>query len=148
MKEKSCRCGASKKNFKMDIGPFYVAECCNAAGFDDLGNPKNQVKAEEAPKQSLGGRLAEGLGFSKKDVEVAAEPEEIQEEPTPGPGEGEAPEESKDQPNMLQRFLGRAGGRGKLMDMKIDDLKLKAKEKGISGADQMTKKQLVAELLK
>jgi hypothetical protein len=38
MYEKSCRCGASKKNFKIDIGPFYIAECCKKAGFDHLGN--------------------------------------------------------------------------------------------------------------
>lgn len=53
MTEKSCRCGASKKRFKVDIGPFYIADCCEEAGFDNLGNrskPEVIVEAREAPK--------------------------------------------------------------------------------------------------
>lgn len=38
MIEKSCRCGKIKKNFKIDIGPFFIADCCTEAGYDHLGN--------------------------------------------------------------------------------------------------------------
>lgn len=38
MIEKTCRCGKSKKNFNVDIGPFFIAECCTEAGYDHLGN--------------------------------------------------------------------------------------------------------------
>lgn len=47
MIEKSCRCGKSKKNFKMDIGPFYIDECCIEAGYDDLGNLKKKAEDQK-----------------------------------------------------------------------------------------------------
>ena len=50
MKEKSCRCGKSKKNFKMDIGPFYVGDCCLESGFDGLGNSKRPEPLPVDPK--------------------------------------------------------------------------------------------------
>mgnify|MGYP000844095888 CR=1 FL=1 len=50
MTEKSCRCGASKKRFKVDIGPFYIAECCEEAGFDNLGNRKETPAVVEVAK--------------------------------------------------------------------------------------------------
>lgn len=53
MTEKSCRCGASKKRFKMDIGPFFIAECCEDAGFDNLGNRKELQAVKESVKQDL-----------------------------------------------------------------------------------------------
>lgn len=37
MIEKSCRCGKIKKNFQIDIGPFFIAECCTEAGYNHLG---------------------------------------------------------------------------------------------------------------
>lgn len=43
MIEKTCRCGKTKKNFKIDIGPFFVDECCLEAGYDEVGN---RVKKE------------------------------------------------------------------------------------------------------
>lgn len=48
---KTCRCGKSKKNFKMDIGNFFIDECCIEAGFDELGNPKakKELKMEGLP---------------------------------------------------------------------------------------------------
>lgn len=117
MQEKSCRCGASKKRFKMDIGPFYVGECCNAAGFDELGRPKlmegEKVEVSEAENAEL-----------DKLVHIA----NLKPQHTP-----------QEQAQVIPQKLGR----GTLMDMKIDDLKNLAKSKGIAGADQMTKRQLV-----
>lgn len=50
MNEVTCRCGAIKKNFRISI-PFFIAECCEAAGYDHLGNklePESVgLKAEE-----------------------------------------------------------------------------------------------------
>jgi uncharacterized membrane protein YqiK len=37
MFEKTCRCGKSKKNFKIDIGDFFVDDCCLEAGYNELG---------------------------------------------------------------------------------------------------------------
>lgn len=50
MMEKTCACGASKKNFKIDIGPFFVDDCCLAAGYDELGNkPQKQPDPADLP---------------------------------------------------------------------------------------------------
>lgn len=38
MYEKTCRCGKTKKNFRFDIGAFFIDECCVEAGYDHLGN--------------------------------------------------------------------------------------------------------------
>lgn len=45
MIEKTCRCGKTKKNFVIDIGPFFIEECCIEAGYDHLGNKK--IAAED-----------------------------------------------------------------------------------------------------
>lgn len=47
-----CRCGASIKQFKKHIGPFYLNECCAEAGFDDLGNPI-KILAPELPEEPV-----------------------------------------------------------------------------------------------
>lgn len=48
---KTCRCGKSKKNFKMDIGDFFIDDCCIEAGYDELGNKKakKELKIEGLP---------------------------------------------------------------------------------------------------
>lgn len=43
----SCRCGASKKNFKFNIGDFYIEECCEKAGYDVFGQKKAEGMSEE-----------------------------------------------------------------------------------------------------
>lgn len=48
MIEKSCRCGKSKKNFSVNIGPFFIADCCTEAGYDHLGE---KVEAPPAPEE-------------------------------------------------------------------------------------------------
>lgn len=47
MFEKSCRCGNIKKNFRIDIGPFFIDECCVKAGFDYLGNKVEPLLTSE-----------------------------------------------------------------------------------------------------
>ena len=144
MKNIKCRCGEQNKNFKYDIGPFYIAECCEAKGYDAKGNLKGGAPKSQAPAKVEAPKVEEPKDEA---LEQEAETEEAQEPVTPGPGEGETAESVPGDTSLLQKFFGRAGGRGKLMDMKIEDLKAKAKEKGIQGADQMTKKQLVAAIL-
>lgn len=50
MFKRSCRCGKQTKNFKYDIGPFFITQCCVDAGYDHLGNKKSEVD----PKKDLG----------------------------------------------------------------------------------------------
>ena len=53
---KKCRCGKSSKNFKVDIGDFFInEECCKLAGFDDFGNVAADPKfaVEEYEKKLL-----------------------------------------------------------------------------------------------
>lgn len=48
MYEKTCRCGKSKANFKIDIGPFFINDCCTEAGYDVQGNlPQKELTEEE-----------------------------------------------------------------------------------------------------
>jgi hypothetical protein len=53
MIEKPCRCGSSKKSFKINIGPFFVGDCCLKSGFDEFGNPTtmSETQSFEEPKQ-------------------------------------------------------------------------------------------------
>lgn len=44
MYTKKCRCGEQTKNFKIDIGPFFIDECCTAAGYDHLGKKAIDTK--------------------------------------------------------------------------------------------------------
>lgn len=41
---KTCRCGKQTKNFKKDIGPFFIDECCTEAGYDHLGKKALDTK--------------------------------------------------------------------------------------------------------
>lgn len=48
-----CRCGKSEKSFKKEIGPFYIDECCEKAGFDEFGKlPEDYEQDEEGEGQS------------------------------------------------------------------------------------------------
>jgi hypothetical protein len=44
---KTCFCGATQKNFNIDIGPHFYADCCEAAGFDPFGNHADIPKVEK-----------------------------------------------------------------------------------------------------
>jgi hypothetical protein len=81
---KTCRCGKSQKNFKFDIGEFFINKCCKDAGYDVFGQkpkaepekPSETLKEEEPPKptskkKSSGKKkkkkkTAKKLGFLKK----------------------------------------------------------------------------------
>lgn len=154
MFKKNCRCGASNKNFKFDIGPFFIDACCTQAGYDDLGNRAAVKLIDLAKNPALsqrGGPASEAVLALETPASIEDPAEEPQEQLPSGPSEGEAPEESPEQASALRAFFGlgqklKAGGRGKLMDMTVEQLKVMAKEKGIA-ADSMNKKQIVAALL-
>lgn len=136
MVEKSCRCGAIKKNFRFDIGPFFIGECCESMGFDAQGNQIGAGK-EARPVPSL-----ETIKVEIK-LDTAQSVPETSEEPQP-------------ETTVYERamtFLGlnksnhRAGGRGVLMETNITALKTMAKDLGITGVDHMNKKAIVAAIL-
>lgn len=41
-----CRCGKTEKSFKMNIGPFFINECCEEAGYDQYGKTKEDYEKE------------------------------------------------------------------------------------------------------
>ena len=80
MFKKSCRCGASEKNFKMDIGAFFIGECCELAGYDAFGQKTKEALSNEeiaAMAQDLAG--ADDL-MIKDEPQVDAAPEDESEE--------------------------------------------------------------------
>lgn len=107
-----CRCGATNKTFRYDIGPFFVSECCAEAGFDDLGRNKAEIAAKEK---------------AEVDAALNTKPSQVT--------------------TKLQAFFGKAGGRGKLMDMNVPELRAMAQAKGVQGIEGMNKKKLVAAIL-
>lgn len=88
MLEKTCRCGKTKKNFVIDIGPFFIEECCIEAGFDHLGNKKI---------------TAEDVGLTEAEVAAATNPEVtdtlevLDEGELPDPNEEQAEESQEDE---------------------------------------------------
>ena len=46
MYKKKCRCEATEKNFKFDIGEFFVNECCEKAGYDEKGKLEGDYELE------------------------------------------------------------------------------------------------------
>ena len=47
MFKRKCACGETEKSFKIDIGPFFVNECCEQAGYDVYGKTEADYKKEE-----------------------------------------------------------------------------------------------------
>jgi hypothetical protein len=88
-----CRCGHHQLNFKKDIGPFFVDDCCIAAGYDAAGNlPKEESK--DPPVESKAERKAREKAekeAAKAEAEVAAEAEAQQ-----APVEAEQDDQSED----------------------------------------------------
>ena len=52
MSEIPCACGANKKRFKYDIGPYFVGDCCSSAGYDELGRKINAITSKEEVKST------------------------------------------------------------------------------------------------
>lgn len=119
MFKKKCRCGKSEKNFKFDIGPFFVADCCLDAGYDELGRKPGEEESD-------------GLEDEKELVE------EIQEalEPLPEEVQEEVVEDMIDQVEE------------DLESLEKEDLKKLCDEKGIKYAKNISKKKLIEKLVK
>lgn len=80
MVEVKCRCGKSKRNFKVNVG-YYIDECCVEAGYDDLGNlTKKPLDTTGLPSEE----------------ELAAAAETLQDDTSPEP-EDPAAEETSDE---------------------------------------------------
>lgn len=84
---RKCRCGTQTQNFKNDIGPFFIGECCKAKGYDELGNKEGEApivveKAQTAetastPSAELEKRKAEKAKLQEeRSVEIAKRQEE------------------------------------------------------------------------
>ena len=65
-----CRCGKTKKNFKVEIGEFFINKCCLEAGFDRLGN---KVEKSEDVEDSEEAReeLSQAVVMSNEEAQKA-----------------------------------------------------------------------------
>lgn len=60
MKRLKCKCGETEKNFKIDIGEFFINECCEKAGYDYLGKKSEDYEKEAAAKAATEATTKEG----------------------------------------------------------------------------------------
>lgn len=66
-----CRCGKSEKNFKFNIGPYFVNECC-------------EIKREKSEPCECDATCCENCECNQEvDSKIEKEEEEIQESPKP-----------------------------------------------------------------
>jgi hypothetical protein len=173
---KSCVCGASKKNFKMDIGPFYVGECCKDAGYDDLGRLTASSVEGQAPESSDPSLLEKLFGRKMTAVEqldvladitsandnvisskeVAApeyEPAQKIEVVEYNRVQESGPAETIIDPqgtqlNALQKFFGsNKPSRKKLKNMRVEELVALASAKGIEFKEGITKPAMIDAIL-
>lgn len=134
-----CRCGKSEKSFKRNIGPFFMNDCCVEAGYDERGN---LIEQKSADKQEPTVQVVEVAEQNSVEPTVESQPvaEQKSEEPIV---EAQPVVEKTEEKSDVAKL-----SKGKLKDMRVADLKLLAKERGIEGAEEMTKVQLVDALSK
>lgn len=82
-----CKCGDSEMNFKADIGPFYITECCEKAGYDEKGERDGEeqggdleIQAPTSPFDStpvLEGDLDKDGDVDKDDVQLSSDLEKM-----------------------------------------------------------------------
>lgn len=132
-----CRCGANARQFKTNIGEFYIEECCAEAGFDHLGRSKNA----EGEAVSEADEVANVEGLVRQEAAPA----------TPSVPEGHAlapePKTKPSSASFLKKLIGLKPGRGKLRDLNRDELIKMAKDKGLEVKEGATKNELIASIL-
>lgn len=131
--EVPCRCGERRKRFKMDIGEFFIDDCCTEKGFDHLGRQKlaegERVDSVSESERSTLDTLAATFGLKRQEA---------------------APVVSTEKPSSassLKSLIGLKPGRGKLRDMTRDQLVKLASDKGIEVKEGATKNELIALIL-
>lgn len=140
MFKKKCACGKSEKNFKFDIGPSYVGDCCSAEGYDALGKRISQQ-----------GDMAGLSEVLKVNQSPDAAPLQVPSIPAQQP-ELSTPEQLK--PSTTDRVLAFLGmgakklTKSKLGELRVEEIKKIAADRGIAGSENMTRAQLTEALLK
>lgn len=147
-----CACGKANKNFKYDIGPMYVDECCKAAGYDDLGKRKSsgEYKAgTENPQQ-----VADLVDTIQKQGQAPT----INIVPTQPSVPAQQTELSgtkqEDKSSAADRALAMVGmaqaklSKNKLSRLRVEELRTLAKARNLPVTDDMTRVPLTELLLK
>lgn len=133
MFKKKCVCGIANKNFKYDIGEFYVDECCKSAGYDDLGNRKSS-----------------GPGNLEQLTHALSAQNNVAAVPTPQVKSNDVSQKPSAADRVLA-FLGMNSKKltkSKLGDLRVDEIKKIAADRGVQGYETMTRSQLTEALLK
>lgn len=164
----NCACGKSNKNFKYDIGPMFVDECCKAAGYDDLGKRKSSGDSKLVPAafEAAPELLAKNPALVEVDpsgVKATLKIEEYQLKGAPTIGmvptqplvPSQQTELSKvDQPSVMDRALAMVGlnqgklSKNKLSRLRVEELRTLAKSRNLPVTDDMTRIPLTELLLK
>jgi len=125
MFKKDCRCGSSTKNFKNDIGPFFIAECCEKAGYDIYGKTEEDYEKEKDPEAGKipdTPEIIEKPPFSEKSQEEVDKLNKALENNTPPEGQN---------PPKIEGDIDKDG------DVDKDDVKLAVELEKLGQADLM-----------
>lgn len=141
MFKKTCACGKANKNFKHDIGPFYVDDCCRAAGYDELG------------KRTSSGNSMDQLAAVLQVTPPGQAPTILQvpSQPSIPAQQTEIAQTQQSTTDRIMGFLGLSAKKltkSKLGDLRVDEIKKIAADRGIEGCESMTRAQLTEALLK
>lgn len=148
-----CACGKSNKNFKYNIGPFYVEDCCRAAGYDEIGK-----------RVSSGDSIVETLTKALKSEAKPVGPADLTEIKNPTinmvADQARVPSDETElslsaiKPTLSDRILKFLGSnskkltKSKLENLRVDEIKQIASDRAIEGHETMTRAQLTDVLLK
>ncbi len=78
-----CRCGKSEKTFQNDVGPFFIAECCEEAGYDHMGvMTKSDEETTEPPADTTAVAAGDKVSVEITYTGVTVSPTGIEATPT------------------------------------------------------------------
>ena len=133
---KSCACGETKKNFKFDIGEFFVAECCLKHGYDEYGKRLDGESPVEP--EGAGDSSPESSSEAPKEGGEGSDEAPVGGDDAPVAGGSESSEESSEgDKSELDKGMA-------LDKMSFKELQAKAEKMGIDHSKEKSKKGIIA----
>lgn len=100
-----CRCGKTKKNFKKQIGEFFINKCCLEAGYDKLGNKAGEEVVEREMTDEEAAQDGSDSGTTDEVLESEEAKEEMAQAIEMTNEEAQAAKDEPDYENMTAKAL-------------------------------------------